>query len=132
MLLRARVTRFFSTPGQIAFGRWSLGWARFETLQSEWWWMTMRWRLLAICSAENLQAVESAIAQWSLKMTCCSTVQESRRRLRRGSYGLIFCEAKLPRWYKDVVRLLGLRLIGPVSSYCQIRSERLATVSRLK
>ena len=71
----------------------------------------MRWRLLAICSAENRQAVESAIAKWSMEVTWCSTVQEARRRLRRGSYGLVFCEAKLSDGtYKDVIRLLGHKL----------------------
>jgi DNA-binding NtrC family response regulator len=73
--------------------------------------MTMRWRLLAICSAENWQVVESAMTNWSMEVTWCATVQKARRRLRRGNYGLVFCEGRLSDGtYKDVIQLLGPKL----------------------
>jgi DNA-binding NtrC family response regulator len=69
--------------------------------------MTMRWRMLAICSAENRQVVESAITEWSLEVCWCLTLEEARRALRRGKHALIFCEAELPDGtYQDVMKLL--------------------------
>lgn len=70
-------------------------------------WMTMRWRMLAICSTENRQLVKSAILEWSLEVCWCSTLQEARRSLQRGNHALVLCEAELPDGtYQDVLRLL--------------------------
>jgi DNA-binding NtrC family response regulator len=73
--------------------------------------MTMRWRMLAICSPENRRAVESAIAEWSLEVCWCLTVQEARRSLRRGNHALVLCQADLPDGtYHDVMKLLMQKL----------------------
>lgn len=70
-------------------------------------WMAMRWRMLAICSPENREVVESATANWAMDVGWCSTVQEARRGLRRGNHALVLCEAELPDGtYRDVMRLL--------------------------
>lgn len=74
---------------------------------SNWWWINMRWRMLAICSTENRHVVESAIVEWSLDVCWCLTLQEARRGLRRGNHALVLCEAELPDGtYQDVMRLL--------------------------
>jgi len=73
--------------------------------------MIMRWRMLAICSAENRQVVESAIMEWSLDVCWCLTLQEARRALRRGKHALILCQAELPDGtYQDVMKLLKHKL----------------------
>jgi DNA-binding NtrC family response regulator len=73
--------------------------------------MNMRWRMLAICSTENRQVVESAITEWSLEVVWCLTVQEARRVLRRGKHALVLCEAELPDGtYQDVMKLLKHKL----------------------
>jgi DNA-binding NtrC family response regulator len=69
--------------------------------------MTMRWRMLAICSIENRQAIENAVTEWSLEICWCLTLQEARRGLRRGNHALVLCEAELPDGtYRDVMKLL--------------------------
>ena len=71
----------------------------------------MRWRMLAICSAENRQVVESAIMEWSLEVSWCSTLQEARPGLLRGKHVLVLCEAELPDGtYQDVMRVLKRKL----------------------
>lgn len=71
----------------------------------------MRWRMMAICSPENRQVVESAIVEWSLEVCWCSTLQEARRGLRRGKHALVLCETELPDGtYQDVMKLLRPRL----------------------
>jgi two-component system, NtrC family, response regulator PilR len=73
--------------------------------------MSMRWRMLAICSSESRLVVESAISRWSLEVGWCSNLQEARRSLRRGTHSLILCEAKLPDGtYQDVIQLLEHKL----------------------
>jgi DNA-binding NtrC family response regulator len=67
--------------------------------------------MLAICSAENRKIVESAIERWSLEVGWCSSLQEARRSLRRGTHSLILCEAKLPDGtYQDVMQLIAHKL----------------------
>lgn len=67
--------------------------------------------MMAICSPENRQVVQSAIVEWSLEVCWCSTLQEARRGLRRGKHALILCEAELPDGtYQDVMELLGPNL----------------------
>jgi two-component system response regulator PilR (NtrC family) len=67
--------------------------------------------MLAICSPESRQVVESATAKWSLEVGWCSSLQEARRSLRRGTHPLVLCEAKLPDGtYQDVVQLLQHKL----------------------
>jgi CheY-like chemotaxis protein len=79
--------------------------------RSEWWWINMRWRMLAICSTENRHVVESAIMEWSLEVCWCLTLQEARRGLRRGNHALVLCEAELPDGtYQDVMKLLKHKL----------------------
>jgi len=69
--------------------------------------MTMRWRMLAICSTDNRQVVESALVEWSLDVSWCLTLQEACRGLQRGNHALVFCQAELPDGtYKDVMKLL--------------------------
>lgn len=73
--------------------------------------MTMRWRMLAICSIENRQVIQSAIMEWSLEVCWCLTLQEARRGLRRGKHALVLCEAELPDGtYQDVMKLLKHKL----------------------
>jgi DNA-binding NtrC family response regulator len=73
--------------------------------------MTMRWRMLAICSTENRRVLESAIVEWSLEVCWCLTLQEARRGLRRGNLALVLCEAELPDGtYQDVMKLLKHKL----------------------
>ena len=73
--------------------------------------MITRWRMLAICSSLNRKVVESAIEKWSLDVGWCSSLQEARRSLRRGTHPLVLCEAKLPDGtYQDVLRLLTHKL----------------------
>jgi DNA-binding NtrC family response regulator len=73
--------------------------------------MTMRWRMLAICSIENRQAIENAVTEWSLDTCWCQTLQQARRGLRRGNHALVLCEAELPDGtYRDVMRLLKRKL----------------------
>jgi DNA-binding NtrC family response regulator len=71
----------------------------------------MRWRMLAICSIENRQAIESAVTEWSLEICWCLTLQQARRGLRRGNHALVLCEAELPDGtYRDVMKLLKRKL----------------------
>jgi DNA-binding NtrC family response regulator len=78
--------------------------------------MTMRWRMLAICSAENRQVVESATLEWSLEVCWCASLEEARPGLRRGKHALIFCEAELPDGtYRDVMELLKQEKLNPAS-----------------
>ena len=78
---------------------------------SERWWITMQWRMLAICSTENRQVIQSAILEWSLEVCWCLTLQEARRGLRRGNHALVLCEAELPDGtYQDVMTLLKHKL----------------------
>lgn len=73
--------------------------------------MNMRWRMLAICSAENRQVIQSAIMEWSLEVCWCLTLQDARRGLRRGNHALVLCEAELPDGtYQDVMKLLQRKL----------------------
>lgn len=73
--------------------------------------MTTRWRMLAICSSQNRKVVESAIERWSLDVGWCSSLQEARRSLRRGTHSLIMCDSKLPDGtYQDVMQLLSHKL----------------------
>jgi DNA-binding NtrC family response regulator len=73
--------------------------------------MTMRWRVLSICSDANRQAVETAMANWSLDLRFCNTLQEARSILRAGRQPIVLCEEKLPDGsYQDVLRLLGSKL----------------------
>jgi DNA-binding response OmpR family regulator len=67
----------------------------------------MQWRMLAICSPINQQAIKSAITAWSLDVTWCLTLQEGRHSLRRGSHTLVLCEAELPDGtYQEAISLL--------------------------
>jgi two-component system response regulator PilR (NtrC family) len=67
--------------------------------------------MLAICSTQNRKVVESAIERWSLDVGWCSSLQEARRSLRRGTHSLILCEARLPDGtYQDVMQLLAHKL----------------------
>jgi DNA-binding NtrC family response regulator len=67
--------------------------------------------MLAICSAENRRMIQSAIMEWSLEVCWCLTLQEARRRLRRGNHALVLCEAELPDGtYQDVMKLLQHKL----------------------
>ena len=71
----------------------------------------MRWRVLSICSDANRQAVETAMANWSLDLRFCATLQEARAILRSGRQPIVLCEEKLPDGsYQDVLRLLGSNL----------------------
>ena len=71
----------------------------------------MRWRMLAICSPENRQVVESAITAWSLEVCWCPTLLNARRGLRRGNHALVLCDAELPDGtYQDVIKLLAPEL----------------------
>ena len=73
--------------------------------------MTMRWRVLAICSEANRQAVQTAMSNWSLEVQSCSTVQEARSALRGGRHPVILCEDRLPDGsYEDILKLLGGKL----------------------
>lgn len=73
--------------------------------------MNMRWRMLAICSAENRHVIQSAILEWSLEVCWCLTLQEARRGLRRGNHALVLCEAELPDGtYEDVMKVLRHKL----------------------
>jgi len=73
--------------------------------------VTMRWRMIAICSAQNRKLVESAIERWSLEVGWYSSVQEARRSLRRGTHSLVLCEANLPDGtYRDVMQLVAHKL----------------------
>ena len=70
-------------------------------------WLTMRWRMLAICSLENWEVVQSATINWAMEVGWCSTLLEARRGLQRGGHSLVLCEAELPDGtYHDVMRLL--------------------------
>ncbi|MGA2373878.1 MAG: response regulator [Candidatus Sulfotelmatobacter sp.] len=71
----------------------------------------MRWRMLAICSAENRHVIQGAIMEWSLEVCWCLTLQDARRGLRRGNHALVLCEAELPDGtYRDVMKLLQHKL----------------------
>jgi len=71
----------------------------------------MRWRMLAICSTEKREVIESAISEWSLEVCWCLTLQAARRGLRRGNHALVLCEAGLPDGtYHDVMKLLRHKL----------------------
>jgi len=71
----------------------------------------MRWRVLSICSDANRQAVETAMASWSLDLRFCTTLQEARAALRSGRQPIVLCEEKLPDGsYQDVLKLLGSKL----------------------
>jgi len=73
--------------------------------------MTMRWRVLTICSEANRQAVETAMASWSLDLRFCTTLQDARTALRSGRQPIVLCEENLPDGsYQDVLRLLGSKL----------------------
>ena len=73
--------------------------------------LTMRWRVLTICSDANRQAVEAAMASWSLDLRFCTTLQDARTALRTGRQPIVLCEEKLPDGsYQDVLRLLGAKL----------------------
>jgi DNA-binding NtrC family response regulator len=71
----------------------------------------MRWRVLAVCSTENRQVIESAIVEWSLEVCWYITLQEARRGLRRVNHPLVLCAAELPDGtYQDVMKLLSQQL----------------------
>ena len=71
----------------------------------------MRWRVLSICSDVNRQVVETAMANWSLDLRFCTSLQEARAALRSGRQPIVLCEEKLPDGsYQDVLRLLGSKL----------------------
>ncbi len=73
--------------------------------------ITMRWRMLAICSLKNRQLIESAILEWSLEVCWCLTLKEARRGLRRGNHALVLCEAELQDGtYLDVLATLKHKL----------------------
>lgn len=73
--------------------------------------ITMPWRMLVICSAENRRVIESAILEWSLEVCWFLTLREARRGLRRGNHALVLCEAELPDGtYQDVITLLKHKL----------------------
>ena len=73
--------------------------------------MSMRWRVLTICSEGNRQAVQTAMSNWSLEVQSCSTVQEARTALRGGRHPVILCEDRLPDGsYEDILKLLGGKL----------------------
>ena len=71
----------------------------------------MRFRLLAICSAENRDLLHNALAHWSLKIGWCPSLSEARRALRSRKHSLVLCEAQLPDGsYRDVCEVLGPRI----------------------
>jgi DNA-binding NtrC family response regulator len=74
--------------------------------------MTIRSRVLTICSDANRQAIESAMANWSLELQFCSSLQEARGALRRGTrHPVVLCEDQLPDGsYREVLQLLGPRI----------------------